>query len=89
FDTFFARIVVTDERGRFAVPDLPDADYQVWVRGYGLADSARVATRPGESLTLTARIAPDAATAAQVYPAAYWYAMLDLPDEDELTQVAG
>lgn len=89
FDTFFARIVVTDERGRFAVPDLPDADYQVWVRGYGLADSAKVTTRPGESLTLTARVAPDAATAAQVYPAAYWYAMLDLPDEDELAQVAG
>jgi hypothetical protein len=89
FDTFFARIVVTDDQGRFAVPDLPPGDYQVWVRGYGLADSAKVAARPGEALTLTARIAPDAATAAQVYPAAYWYAMLDLPDEDELAQVPG
>ncbi len=40
FDTRFARIVVTDDDGRYLVPDLPAADYQLWVRGYGLADSA-------------------------------------------------
>src|SRR5690348_7075516 len=37
--TRFAKIVVTDERGRYVVPDLPRANYRVWVRGYGLADS--------------------------------------------------
>src|SRR3972149_6730260 len=36
FATRFARIVVTDDAGRYLVPDLPDADYPIWVRGYGL-----------------------------------------------------
>src|SRR5579864_1925596 len=40
FQTRFAKIVVTDEDGRFLLPDLPRAKYSVWVRGYGLADSA-------------------------------------------------
>src|SRR5713101_4053726 len=34
--TKFAKIVVTDDRGRFLIPDLPKANYSVWVRGYGL-----------------------------------------------------
>ena len=38
--TKFVRIVVTDDRGRYVVPDLPKANYSVWVRGYGLVDSA-------------------------------------------------
>jgi hypothetical protein len=37
--TKFVRIVVTDDRGRYLVPDLPKASYSVWVRGYGLVDS--------------------------------------------------
>ena len=40
--TPYRKIVVTDDRGRFVVPELPEADYQVWVRGYGLLDSAKV-----------------------------------------------
>ena len=39
--TPFAKIVVTDDQGRFLVPDLPKANYTVWVRGYGLVDSPR------------------------------------------------
>ena len=31
--TKFARIVVTDDQGRYLVPDLPTANYSVWVRG--------------------------------------------------------
>ena len=68
--TRFARIVVTDDRGRYVLPDLPRATYQVFVRGYGLADSQRVAGKPGQRLDLKAVVAPDAKTAAQVYPAA-------------------
>src|SRR5947209_590249 len=30
--TRFAKIVVTDERGRYVIPDLPPANYRVWVR---------------------------------------------------------
>jgi len=56
--TRFARSVVTDERGRYVIPDLPKAKYQVWVRGYGLVDSPKVAAEPGKILDLTAAIAP-------------------------------
>jgi hypothetical protein len=87
--TRFARIVVTDEEGRYLVPDLPAASYQVWVRGYGLQDSARISAKPGDKLDLRAIVAPDAATAAEVYPAAYWFAMLGLPTEEELSDVPG
>ncbi len=89
FDSRFARIVVTDEQGRYLVPDLPPANYQLWVRGYGLQDSAKVAGVPGHNIDLVAVVAPDVATAAQVYPAAYWYAMLGLPTEEEVAEIPG
>src|SRR5262245_65072403 len=47
--TRFAKIVVTDERGRYLIPDLPKATYQVWVRGYGLVDSPKVEAAPGRT----------------------------------------
>jgi hypothetical protein len=76
----FARIVVTDDQGRYVVPDLPRANYQVFVRGYGLVDSPKVAAKPGQPLNLQAVVAPDAKAAAQVYPAAWWMSMLVLPE---------
>ena len=85
--TRFAKIVVTDDKGRYLIPDLPAAAYDVWVRGYGLADSAKVRGKPGESLDLMATLAPDVATAAKVYPAAYWYAMIKLPTEEETSKL--
>ncbi|HSG64378.1 MAG TPA: carboxypeptidase-like regulatory domain-containing protein [Gammaproteobacteria bacterium] len=88
-DTFYAKIVVTDEMGRYLVPDLPDADYQLWVRGYGLADSEKVAASPGETVDLEAVIAPDAAVAAEIYPAIAWYAMMHIPDDSELASLEG
>ncbi len=89
FDIRFARIVVTDDQGRYLVPDLPEADYELWVRGYGLADSAKVASRRGSIVDLTAIVAPSEAIAAEIYPAAAWYAMMHLPDESELGHVEG
>jgi hypothetical protein len=89
FATRFAKIVVTDDQGRYLVPDLPKANYRVWVRGYGLADSTEVRAVPGSTLDLTAVVAPDAATAAKVYPAAYWYAMLKVPDAAEVAHLPG
>ncbi|HEX3414710.1 MAG TPA: carboxypeptidase-like regulatory domain-containing protein, partial [Stellaceae bacterium] len=79
--TRFAKIAVTDERGRYVVPDLPKAHYQVWVRGYGLVDSPKVAGEPGEILNLTAETAPSLAAAAQYYPAIYWASMIKIPDQ--------
>ncbi len=78
--TKFARIVVTDDQGRYVLPDLPPASYQVFVRGYGLVDSQRQTAKRGQQLNLTAQVAPDAKAAAQVYPAAYWLSMLKLPE---------
>ena len=46
--TKFAKIVVTDDQGRYVLPDLPKANYNVWVRGYGLVDSPKVQTAPGQ-----------------------------------------
>src|SRR6202453_5296996 len=79
--TRFARMVVTDDQGRYLVPDLPAGHYKVWVRGYGLVDSAKADGDPGKVLNLTAVIAPNDAAAAQYYPAIYWYSMLKIPDD--------
>ncbi len=81
--TKFTRIVVTDDKGRYLIPDLPNAEYSVWVRGYGLVDSPKVRAKPGMHLNLTAVIAPNAATAAHYYPAIYWYAMMKIPPASE------
>jgi hypothetical protein len=89
FDTRFARIVVTDDAGRYLVPDLPEADYDLWVRGYGLVDSGKVSGTPGQIVDLDAGVAPDAAAAAEVYPAAYWYSMMHLPEESEVAGMPG
>lgn len=89
FATRYARIVVTDDKGRYLLPDLPDASYRLWVRGYGLADSDVVIAEPGEEVDLVATVAPDRATAANIYPAAYWYAMMRLPDAEEISFLPG
>jgi len=81
--TKFNRSVVTDDRGRYVIPDLPKAHYNVWVRGYGLVDSPKVAGVPGTALNLTAVIAPNARAAAQYYPAQYWYSLIKVPDKSE------
>jgi hypothetical protein len=81
--TRYAKMVVTDDQGRYLVPDLPKAKYTVWVRGYGLVDSPKVDATPGQHLNLTAVPAPNDAAAAQYYPAIYWYSMLKIPDKDQ------
>jgi hypothetical protein len=81
--TRFIRIVVTDDQGRYVLPDLPQANYQVWVRGYGLVDSAKITATPGRTLDLTAVIAPNPAAAAEYYPAGYWYSLAHIPDASE------
>jgi hypothetical protein len=77
--TKFAKIVVTDERGRYLIPGLPRANYAVWVRGYGLVDSPKLRAKPGQHLDHRAVSAPNAAAAAHYYPAIYWYTMMKIP----------
>ncbi|MSP41261.1 MAG: carboxypeptidase regulatory-like domain-containing protein [Deltaproteobacteria bacterium] len=81
--TKFAKSVVTDDLGRYVLPDLPKANYNIWVRGYGLVDSPKVKAAPGKLLNLKAVVAPNDAAAAQYYPAIYWYSMLKIPAAKE------
>ena len=81
--TPFAKIVVTDDRGRYLIPDLPKASYRVWVRGYGLVDSPKVQGAPGTTLNLRAVPATSPAAAAQYYPAAYWLSLMEVPGKHE------
>src|SRR5438105_15467086 len=81
--TRYVKIVVTDDAGRYVLPDLPKANYDIWVRGYGLVDSPKVKSEPGKQLDLTAVPAPDERSAAQYYPAIYWYAMMEVPTADQ------
>jgi hypothetical protein len=78
----YIKTVVTDDRGRFVVPDLPPGSYSVWARGYGLVDSAKITAKPGQRLAIAATPAPTEAAAAHYYPAIYWYSMLKIPAAD-------
>ena len=79
----YIKSVVTDDRGRFVVPDLPPANYSVWARGYGLVDSGKMIARPGQRITIAATPAPNEAAAAHYYPAIYWSSMLKIPAADQ------
>lgn len=83
--TRFIKIVVTDDQGRYLLPELPPGvNYDVWVRGYGLVDSAKVKSQPGNrKLDLKAVVAPNETEAAQYYPANYWLSMMPLPGKSE------
>ncbi len=81
--TKFRKIVVTDDTGRYLLPELPPATYKVWVRGYGLVDSKAVEATPGKTLALTAVIAPNARAAAQYYPSDYWFSLLNVPPKSD------
>ena len=82
-ETVFRKIVVTDNAGRFLLPDLPDATYDVWARGYGLLDSTGVQAAPGDAIRLTPTTAQTPQEAAKIYPANYWYSLLEVPPETD------
>ncbi len=79
--TPYRKIVVTNDEGRFVVPDLPPAEYELWVRGYGLRDSGKTATRPGASVSLQVAKATSPQQAAAVYPANYWFSLFEPPEK--------
>ena len=81
--TRYIKEVVTDDKGRYVIPDLPKANYTVWARGYGLVDSPKIKSEPGKNIDLKPTIAPDAKTAAMLYPGNYWYAMMKVPEKNE------
>ena len=81
--TKMAKIVVTDDQGRYVLPELPKANYSVWVRGYGLVDSPKVQAAPGKILNLTAVPAPNEKAAAEYYPPIYWLSMAKMPGKSD------
>jgi hypothetical protein len=81
--TKFVKIVVTDDKARYVLPQLPKANYRIWVRGYGLVDSSPVQATPGKIVALSAVVAPNARAAAQYYPAIFWFSLLRVPDKSE------
>jgi hypothetical protein len=81
--TKYAKMVVTDDQGRYVIPDLPTANYNVWARGYGLIDSPKLRAKPGQHLDIKAVAAPNEAEAAHYYPAIYWYSMMKIPDQSQ------
>src|SRR5579863_4830410 len=81
--TKYAKMVVTNDSGQFVIPQLPNAKYKIWVRGYGLVDSEKQDATPGKNIDLKARVAPNAAAAAEYYPGMYWYSMLKIPPASE------
>ena len=78
--TNLIKIVVTDDQGRFMVPELPDANYDVWVRGYGLADSPKVQLKPATTqVNLQAALPRSPQEAAKVFPGSYWMSLMEPP----------
>ncbi len=79
--TPYRKIVVTDGKGRFVLPQLPEGKYSVWVRGYGLKDSTKVTATPTRRpLRLKVHDA-GRVEAAQVYPANYWLSLMTPPSD--------
>src|SRR5262249_3107324 len=75
--TRFIKIVITDDQGRYVIPELPKgATYDVGGRGYGLVDSEKVKSAPGRILNLSAVVAPSEAAAAEYYPAQWGFGMV-------------
>src|SRR2546428_640670 len=81
--TKYIKVVVTDDRGRYMLPELPKATYDLWVRGYGLVDGPKVKSAPGKNVNLTATTAPSDKAAAEYYPANYWFALLQPPPKSD------
>ncbi len=81
--TRFIKIVVTDDQGRYLIPQLPRGTYQLFVRGYGLVDSPKIESLPGKKVDLKAIVAPAPKDAARYYPASYWYSLIQVPAKSE------
>jgi hypothetical protein len=77
--TKYVKIVATDDRGRYVLPDMPKRTYDIWVRGYGLVDSPKVKVDAGQEPRPQVGAGAEPRRAAQYYPGIWWYAMMKIP----------
>jgi hypothetical protein len=80
----FRKIVVTDDQGRFLIPDMPAGSYELWVRGYALKDSTPVKATLGGQVKLEVSNASSPQEAAKIYPASYWISLVHAPAKEEM-----
>ena len=76
-------LVVTDDKVAISFPDLPRP---ITTSGRGGTASwilRKCKRSPARWLMLKPVVAPDAAAAAQYYPADYWYSLLEVPKASE------
>jgi hypothetical protein len=88
--TGMIKSVVTNDQGRYVLPDMPMVNYKVWVRGYGLVDSTPINAKPtvnsnnnAPAVNLTAVLAKNDVEAARVYPGNYWMQMIEPPKKEQ------
>ena len=81
--TDMIKTVVTDDQGRYMLPDLPAVNYKMFVRGYGIVDSASVNAKPSANpVNFKVTSAKTPQEAAKVYPGDYWLSMLAPPPQE-------
>jgi hypothetical protein len=68
--TRLIKSVVTDDQGRYVVPDLPKATYNVWVRGYGLTDSPKTKGNARPAARVDGRACAESPRRRRVLPGA-------------------
>jgi hypothetical protein len=80
--TKYTKVVVTDDKGRYVIPQLPKASYVVWSRGYGLKDSDKTTAEPGKTVNIRS-VAATPQEDARHYPGMYWYSLINIPGKDQ------
>lgn len=78
--TGMIKTVVTNDQGRYLLPELPAVNYRVFVRGYGIVDSASVNAKPSATpVNFKVTNAKTPQEAAKVYPGDYWLSLMAPP----------
>jgi hypothetical protein len=81
--TGMIKTVVTDDQGRYVLPELPGVNYRIFVRGYGIVDSASVNAKPSATpVNFKVTTAKTPQEAAKVYPGDYWLSLMAPPAKD-------
>ena len=81
--TRYIKIVVTDDQGRYVLPDLPKATYDVWVRGLRAGRFAEAAGRVRKAVESHSRGQRRPARGRSVLPGELLVFLLKVPDASD------